>query len=189
MVELSYIDSLNVRGYSVSYQSEAQLEKNMYEQLIRKGYEAVVLPNYEALEASFRKQVNKFNRKKLGGTPLSDDEFVRLMTRIDKKSIFDSAKILRDKVILQRDDGSEIYLELFNTREWCQNLFQVTTQTTVEGKYVNRYDVTLLVNGLPVVQIELKRRGLDFKEAFNQIQRYRKHSYKGLYRYLQICVF
>lgn len=172
----------------MSYQSEAQLEKNMYDQLIRKGYEPVVLSDYEALVANFRQQVNKFNKTKLVDTPLSDDEFNRLMTRIDKKSIFDSAKILRDKVILQRDDGSEVYLELFNTREWCQNLFQVTTQTTVEGKYVNRYDVTLLINGLPVVQIELKRRGLDFKEAFNQIQRYRKHSYKGLYRYLQIFV-
>lgn len=172
----------------VSYQSEAQLERSMYEQLIRKGYEPVVLSDYAALVANFRQQVNKFNEKKLEDTPLSDAEFTRLMTRIDKKSVFESAQILRDKVILQRDDGSEVYLELFNTREWCQNLFQVTTQTTVEGKYVNRYDVTLLINGLPVVQIELKRRGLDFKEAFNQIQRYRKHSYKGLYRYLQMFV-
>ena len=188
MIELAYIDLLNIRGYVMSYQSEAQLEKNMYDQLIRKGYEPVVLSDYEALLANFRQQVNKFNKVKLADTPLSDNEFNRLMTRIDKKSIFDSAKILRDKVILQRDDGSEVYLELFNTREWCQNLFQVTTQTTVEGKFVNRYDVTLLINGLPLVQIELKRRGLDFKEAFNQIQRYRKHSYKGLYRYLQIFV-
>lgn len=172
----------------LSYQSEAQLEKNMYEQLIRKGYEPVVLSDYSALVANFRKQVNKFNQKKLDDIQLSDDEFNRLMTRIDKKSVFESAQILRDKVILQRDDGSEVYLELFNTREWCQNIFQITTQTTVEGKYVNRYDVTLLINGLPVVQIELKRRGLDFKEAFNQIQRYRKHSYRGLYRYLQMFV-
>ncbi|WP_046174858.1 type I restriction endonuclease subunit R [Domibacillus indicus] len=172
----------------MSYQREAQLEKNMYEQLINKGYEPVVLPDYDALVENFRQQLNKFNEKKLGGNPLSDSEFTRLMTRIDKKSIFESAKILRDKVILQRDDDSEVYLELFNTREWCQNLFQVTTQTTVEGTYLNRYDVTILINGLPVVQIELKRRGLDFKEAFNQIQRYRKHSYKGLYRYLQIFV-
>jgi len=108
----------------MSYQSEDQLEKNMYDQLIRKGYEPVVLPDYEALVVNFRQQVNKFNKTKLADTPLSDDEFNRLMTRIDKKRIFDSVKILRDKVILQRDDGSEVYLEPFNTREWCQNLFK-----------------------------------------------------------------
>lgn len=137
----------------VSYQSEAQLERSMYEQLIRKGYEPVVLSDYAALVANFRQQVNKFNEKKLEDTPMSDAEFTRLMTRIDKKSVFESAQILRDKVILQRDDGSEVYLELFNTREWCQKLFQVTTQTTVKGKYVNRYDVTLLINGLPVFKL------------------------------------
>lgn len=110
------------------------------------------------------------------------------MTQIDGKSIFETAKILRDKQVFQRDDGTEIYLELFNKREWCKNFFQVTHQTTVEGKYKNRYDVTILINGLPVIQVELKRRGLDFKEAFNQIQRYRKHSFRGLYRFLQLFV-
>ena len=89
---------------------------------------------------------------------------------------------------MRREDGTELYIELFNTREWCKNLFQVTTQTTVTGTYTNRYDVTILINGLPVVQIELKEEGWIFKEAFNQIQRYRKHSYKGLYRFLQIFV-
>ena len=69
-----------------------------------------------------------------------------------------------------------------------KNRFQVTNQTTVVGKYTNRYDVTILINGLPLIQIELKRRGLDLKEAFNQINRYKKHSYQGLYRYLQIFI-
>ena len=90
--------------------------------------------------------------------------------------------------MLEREDGSEIYLEFFDCLHWCKNRFQVTAQTTVVGKYTNRYDVTVLINGLPVVQIELKRRGLDMKEAFNQIDRYRKHSYQGLYRYIQIFV-
>ena len=96
--------------------------------------------------------------------------------------------MLRDKFILEREDGSEVYIEFFDTQNWCKNRFQVTNQTTVVGKYTNRYDVTLLINGLPLVQIELKRRGLDLKEAFNQINRYKKHSYQGLYRYLQIFV-
>jgi type I restriction enzyme, R subunit len=172
----------------MTYQSEAQLEKNMIEQLVRQGYERVTINDYESLLHNFRSQLNRFNEKKLEGQSLTDAEFNRLLTQIEGKSVFQSAKILRDKQILQRDDGTEIYLELFNTREWCQNLFQVTNQTTVEGTYKNRYDVTILINGLPVVQVELKRRGLDFKEAFEQIQRYRKHSFKGLYRYLQIFI-
>src|SRR5699024_1577306 len=155
---------------------------------VRQGYEQVQLPDYEALLRNFRSQVNRFNQNKLEGKPLTDTEFNRLLNLVDGKSIFDSAKILRDKQIIEREDGTELYIELFNTREWCKNLFQVTTQTTVTGTYTNRYDVTILINGLPVVQVELKRRGLDFKEAFNQIQRYRKHSYKGLYRFLQIFV-
>jgi len=172
----------------VSYQSEAQLEKNMIKQLCDQGYEQIVISDYEALIANFKNQLNRFNEKKLGGQSLTDAEFSRFLTSIEGKSIFDTAKILRDKQVFQRDDGTEVYLELFNTREWCKNYFQVTHQTTVEGKYKNRYDVTLLINGLPVVQVELKRRGLDFKEAFNQIQRYRKHSFKGLYRFLQLFI-
>lgn len=172
----------------MSYQSEAQLEKNLIEQLVHQGYERVTIDDYDAILKNFKLQLNRFNEKKLNGQPLTDPEFSRFLTQIDGKSIFDSAKILRDKQVFQRDDGTEVYLELMNTRDWCRNIFQVTNQTTVEGKYKNRYDVTILINGLPVVQIELKRRGLDFKEAFNQIQRYRKHSFKGIYRYLQMFV-
>ncbi|MGG2059670.1 type I restriction endonuclease subunit R [Priestia megaterium] len=172
----------------MAYQSEAQLEKNIIEQLVRQGYEPIEVPNYELLIHNFRTQLNRFNEKKLEGQPLTDDEFSRFLTQIEGKSIFDTAHILRNKQVFQRNDGTEVYLELFNSREWCKNIFQVTSQTTVEGKYKNRYDVTLLINGLPLVQIELKRRGLDFKEAFNQIQRYRKHSFRGLYRFLQLFV-
>lgn len=175
----------------MSYQSEAQLEKNLIEQLVRQGYERVTISDYDSIIENFRQQLNRFNEKKLNGQPLTDAEFSRFLTQIDGKSIFESAKILRDKQVFQRDDGTEVYLELMNTREWCKNIFQVTNQTTVEGKYKNRYDVTILINGLPVVQIELKRRGLDFKEAFNQIQRYRKHSFRGyivIFRYLLLVM-
>ncbi|MGL6058558.1 MAG: HsdR family type I site-specific deoxyribonuclease, partial [Culicoidibacterales bacterium] len=104
------------------------------------------------------------------------------------KSIFRSAQLLRDKCPLERESGQTIYLEFFDSQQWCKNRFQVTNQTTVQGKYENRYDVTLLINGLPVVQIELKRRGIELKEAFNQIMRYKNHSFTGLYRYLQLFV-
>ena len=92
---------------------------------------------------------------------------------------------------LVRDDGTSAYIEFFNSREWCQNQFQVTNQVTNEGSYKNRYDVTILINGLPLVQIELKRRGLELKEAFNQVNRYRKHSYAsshGLFQYIQLFI-
>ncbi len=172
----------------MSYQSEAELEKQLIAQLCDLGYEKVSIADEEQLVANFRKQLSLHNESKLGGVPLTDKEFERVMRHVEGKSVFQSAKILRDKFVLEREDGSEIYLEFFDCLHWCKNRFQVTNQTTVVGKYTNRYDVTLLINGLPVVQIELKRRGLDMKEAFNQIDRYRKHSYQGLYRYIQIFV-
>lgn len=172
----------------MGYQSEAQLEKNLLTQLSNIGYSAVKIPDYETLLENFHKQLNKFNEHKLNGQPITEVEFKRILTLIEGKSIYDSAKILRDKLLIEREDGTQLYVELMNTKEWCKNNFQVTTQTTVTGTYTNRYDVTLLVNGLPLVQIELKRRGLDFKEAFNQIMRYRRHTFTGLYRFLQIFV-
>ncbi|MEI2664060.1 type I restriction endonuclease subunit R [Rossellomorea sp. LJF3] len=172
----------------MAYQPEAQLEKNLHKQLVDQGYKPVNIKDYEALLANFKQQLNVFNEHKLNGQPLSDLEFNRILTLIEGKSIYDSAKILRDKLLIEREDGTQLYVELMNTKDWCKNLFQVTTQTTVKGTYTNRYDVTILINGLPLVQIELKRRGLDFKEAFNQIQRYRRHTFNGLYRFLQIFV-
>lgn len=172
----------------MGYQSEAELEANLHKQLVNQDYKAVSLPDYEAVKDNFRQQLNAFNAHKLNGTPLTDAEFRRILTEIEDKSIYASAKILRDKLTIEREDGSILYVELFNSKEWCKNLFQVTSQTTMVGKYKNRYDITILVNGLPLVQIELKRRGLDFKEAFNQIQRYRRHTFTGLYRFLQIFV-
>lgn len=172
----------------MAYQPEAALEKNLHTQLVNLGFKAVNIPDYDALLANFKQQLNTFNQHKLNGQPLTDTEFKRILTLIEGKSIYDSAKILRDKLLIEREDGTQLYVELMNTKDWCKNLFQVTTQTTIKGTYINRYDVTILVNGLPLVQIELKRRGLDFKEAFNQIQRYRRHTFNGLYRFLQIFV-
>ncbi|HHB52694.1 MAG TPA: type I restriction endonuclease subunit R, partial [Saprospiraceae bacterium] len=100
-------------------------------------------------------------------------------------------KILRDRVPYTNDKGEHKTIELINQIHWCQNQFQVTQQVTMEGTYKNRYDVTILINGLPLVQIELKRRGLELKEAFNQINRYERHSYgagQGLFQFIQIFV-
>src|SRR5690606_30798887 len=90
-----------------------------------------------------------------------------------------------------KDNGDKAYIEFLNQDFWCQNQFQVTNQITINGKRENRYDVTILINGLPLVQIELKRRGIELKEAFNQIQRYQKESFlsnNALFNYVQIFV-
>ena len=171
-----------------SYESESKLEDRMIDQLKKQGYQYVEINDVKELEKNFREQVNLHNRGELNFKDLSDKEFERLMVKISGKGIFQSAKELRQKQDIQRDDGSIVYLELFNTKDWCRNNFQVTHQTTVEGKYTNRYDVTILINGLPLVQIELKRRGIDMKEAFNQIKRYKRHSYFGLYKFIQLFI-
>jgi type I restriction enzyme R subunit len=87
--------------------------------------------------------------------------------------MYRKAKTLRDRFQLTKEDGTSFYVRFFNT-EQQQNLFQVTNQISLEGR---KNDVTLLVNGLPLVQIELKRSGIEIKEAFNQINRYQNHSF------------
>ncbi len=170
----------------MAYQSEAELEMQFIEQLNNQGYSTVSIPDYDALLDNFKVQFAEFNKDKIDKS-FSAKEWERIFNIIDGKSVFQSAKILRDKFVLERDDGTKTYLSFFD-QDASKNIFQVTHQTTVVGKYVNRYDVTLLVNGLPLIQVELKRRGVDIREAINQVMRYKKHSYKGLYHFIQIFV-
>lgn len=172
----------------MGYQSEAELERLLIEQLVRQGFTKVKINNEDDLRNNLREMLSIFNEEKLQYKELTDKEFERIERHLEGKSVYQSAKILRDKFILERDDGSEVYIEFFDSKNWCQNLFQVTSQVTMVSKYINRYDVTILMNGFPIIQIELKRRGIDLKEAFNQIERYRKHSFTGLYRYTQVMV-
>ncbi|HAT4186653.1 type I restriction endonuclease subunit R [Clostridium perfringens] len=172
----------------MTYQSEHELEELLINQLVEQGYAIVNIPDEAALEKNFRETLFEFNRKKLGGAAFTDKEFERILIHLKNKSIFNSAKIFRDKFILERENGTKVYIEFFDGKDYHNNIFQVSNQITMEGKYVNRYDVTILINGLPMVQIELKRRGKDFYEAFDQIERYRRHSLKGLFRYIQCFV-
>lgn len=172
----------------MTYQSEHELEELLIAQLKDQGYEKVTILDKDSLNANFRVQLNKFNIDKLQGQKLTDKEFDRIMIHLNGKSVFNSSKLFRDKFVLEREDGTSIYIEFFDSKNHNKNIFQVTNQVTMESKYKNRYDVTILINGLPMVQIELKRRGIDFKEAFNQIERYRIHSFNGLYRYIQCFV-
>ncbi len=171
----------------MGYQSEAELENQLIKQLKNQGYNYVKIDDYDQLMKNFRLQFFEFNKEKLNNQPLSDKEWDRLTNYMLGRTVFESAKVLRDKYVLERDDGSKVYVS-FIDEDHTKNLWQVSNQTTVVGKYVNRYDVTILCNGLPIVQIELKRRGMDLRQAVNQIMRYKKHSYIGLYRYIQCFV-
>ncbi len=167
-------------------QSEAQLEENLVTRLTGLGYERVVIADSNALLANLKKQIQKHN-----DIILSDGEFNTILNHLDKGNVFERAKTLRSRFALSRDDGTVFWIEFLNSAEWCQNEYQVTHQITQEGSYKNRYDVTLLINGLPLVHIELKRRGVEMKEAFNQINRYQRHSFasaRGLFNYVQIFV-
>ncbi|MBZ9627438.1 type I restriction endonuclease subunit R [Psychroflexus sp. CAK1W] len=167
-------------------ESEQILENKLVQQLQSLGYSKVSVPNEEALLANLKVQLEKHN-----GVTFSADEFKKVINILSKGSVFEKAKTLREKQHLIRDNGDNLYFEFLNTEHWCQNLYQVTQQVTIEGSYKNRYDVTLLVNGLPLVQIELKRRGLEMKEAFNQVNRYQRHSFgsnSALFQYVQIFV-
>lgn len=168
-------------------QSEQVLENELLNQLSTQ-YTRIKLKDMDELLQNFRKQINKLNQDVLQNEELTNKEFERLLLLVNGKSVYQSAKNLRDKIILTRDDNSQVYLKLIDTKNCENNIYQISNQITVKDKYTNRYDVTILINGLPLVQIELKRRGKDMKEAFNQIERYKRHSYHGLFRYIQLFI-
>jgi len=181
----------------MGHTSEYAVENMFIDRLESLGYKFVKMNAYDDVLANFRTQLAKFNEKKLAekghAASFSDAEFNRIMIHVDNHSVYESAKILRDKFVLELYNGESVYIEFFSA-DTDRNLYQVTHQVTMDKAhkddvvYKNRYDVTVLINGLPVVQIELKRPGVEINEAINQINRYRKFSFKGLFRYLQLFV-
>jgi type I restriction enzyme R subunit len=170
----------------MGHQSEAQLENNLIKQLQGLGYASVRIQDGDALVANLKSQLELFNK-----TSFSTKEFDAVLNHLAKGNVFEKAKTLRDRFQLTKEDGTSFYVRFFNSEDTTANLYQVTNQISQEGSYKNRYDVTLLVNGLPLVQIELKRSGTEIKEAFNQINRYQKHSFwsnHGLFQYVQLFV-
>ena len=177
--------------------SEYEVETKFIDRLQELRYDYVELSDYADVLANFRTQLVAFNAKKLiekkGVAELSDSEFSRVLIHVDNHTVYESARILRDKCVLTLDNNETVYLELFSS-DATRNYYQVAHQITMDKDhkddvvYKNRYDVTILINGLPLVQIELKRPGVEINEAINQINRYRKFSFKGLFRYLQVFV-
>lgn len=173
------------------YQSEAELEKAFIRQLQAQAYEYLAVTSEAGLVANLRLQLEKLNK-----VSLSDAEWERFFTTCIASAndgiVEKTARIQEDHVqVLKRDDGTTKNIYLIDKANIHNNTLQVLNQYEVEGARANRYDVTVLVNGLPMVHIELKRRGVDIREAFNQINRYSRDSFwagSGLFEYVQLFV-
>jgi len=170
----------------MSTQPEAILESELIQQLVKNGYQKVLVEDEASLIANLKNQLEKLNN-----LTFSDSEFKRVMNILGKGSEFERAKTLRSRQYIQSDDGDSIYFSFLDKENFEKNIFQITKQITIYGRFENRYDVTLLVNGLPLVQIELKKRGCEISEAYNQIDRYKRHSFAanlGLFQFVQLFI-
>jgi len=177
---------------SDEYQSEAELEKEFIKQLTEQGYEYLTIHDSSTLINNLRKQLELLNEY-----TFTDSEWERFFNNNIANNndgiVEKTRKIQEDyKQVLKKDDGMSKNIYLIDKKNIHNNRLQVINQYVENsGNYDNRYDVTVLVNGLPLVHIELKRRGVALKEAFNQINRYQRDSFwagSGLYEYVQIFV-
>ena len=175
-----------------SYQSESDLEREFVQDLVNQGYEhPTELKTMPALLANVRTQLQALN-----SVQFSDKEWERFVENwLDKPSdsIADKARKVHDDHVhdFVFDDGRIQNIYLFDKKKLARNKVQVVKQFQQTGSHANRYDVTILVNGLPLVQVELKKRGVAIREAFNQVYRYSKESFNAehsLFRYLQLFV-
>ena len=174
------------------YQSESDLERELIQDFVNQGYEYLpALNNPEAMLANMREQLQALNSVTFG-----ESEWLRFVeTYLDKPSdtIVDKTRKIHDDYIYDFtfDDGRIQNIYLLDKKNIVRNKVQVIKQFEQTGSHANRYDVTILVNGLPLVQIELKKRGVAIREAFNQVHRYSKESFNSehsLYKYLQLFV-
>ena len=174
----------------MTVQSEYQLENELISQLKQLGYASVMLKDERQLLSNLKTQVERAN----GLAPLSETEWKQVISFLNTGTVFERAKNLRDQFPVKFDDGSSKHI-FFLSDDPSKNVYQVTNQITVDHRDFNgrtsRFDVTLLVNGLPLVQIELKKRGMEIAEAFNQTQRYIREAYwagQGLFGFIQLFV-
>lgn len=173
------------------YQTEADLEKEFIQDLINQGYENPSLKTYHEMLANVRIHLQTLNNM-----TFSDSEWTRFVEEyLDKPSdnLVEKTRKIHDNYIYDFvfDDGHIQNIYLVDKKNIARNKVQVIAQFEQSGTHANRYDVTILVNGLPLVQVELKKRGVAIREAFNQVHRYSKESFNSqnsLYKYLQIFV-
>lgn len=176
---------------SNAYQSEANLEKEFIECLKKQGYEYSDITNLKQLKQNLKNQLEKLNN-----ITFNDREWERFyksnIANINS-NIQDKAKQIQKSPIInfEFENGESINIKLIDKKNIYNNSLQVINQYEANGKYKNRYDISILVNGLPLVHIELKRRGVEIKEAFNQINRYMNESFSTedkIFEYIQIFV-
>ena len=179
--------------------NEYTVEKKYIEHMQKIGWKFIELKNYDELKINFRNQICRFNADKLiaakGVAELSDAEFRRLLLQIENFDVITAAEHWKNNnaVMLDLDNEKYMYLQL-SSPDAKKNVYQISHQIRMEKsaspvvKNNNRYDVTLLINGLPILQTELKRPGVDFTEAVNQVNRYRRDSFGGLFNFLQLFV-
>ena len=181
-----------IKKKSEAYQSEADLEKEFIRMLEEQGYDYLAIHDSDSLINNLRNQLEMLNDYKF-----TDSEWKRFYNNSISNNndgiVEKTRKIQEDNIqVLKRDDGTSKNITLIDKKNIHNNRLQVINQYVENnGNYDNRYDVTILVNGLPLVHVELKRRGVALKEAFNQINRYQRDSFwagSGLYEYIQIFV-
>lgn len=179
-----------------NYQSEADLEAEFIQRLTQQGYEYLSIRSEADLIQNLRVQLEKLN-----GYPFTSNEewnrFFKTYIAKDKEEIEDKTRTIQEDhvKVLQKDDGTSKNIKLIDKKDISKNHLQVINQYAVQqnngARHDNRYDVTILVNGLPLIHVELKRRGVSIRQAFNQIERYQRESFWsgcGLYKYVQIFV-
>jgi type I restriction enzyme, R subunit len=176
---------------ATAYQSEAELERAFVRLLREQAYEYLSFTTEEELKRNLREQLEALNKY-----PFTDGEWERFFTASisgEKDGIVEKTRRIQEDHIqvLKRDNGETKNIYLLDKQNIHNNKLQVINQYEAEGERSNRYDVTVLVNGLPLVHIELKRRGVDIREAFNQINRYQRDTFwagSGLFQYVQLFV-
>lgn len=176
---------------ATSYQSESELERAFIALLQEQAYEYLAITSDADLISNLRKQIEALNK-----ISFSDSEWEKFFAESisgEKDGILEKTRRIQEDHIrvLKRDNGESKNIYLLDKRNIHNNSVQVINQYEIEGARSNRYDVTILVNGLPLVHVELKRRGVDIREAFNQINRYQRDSFwagSGLFEYIQIFV-
>ena len=187
----NYTKYSEVHEAPTGYQTEADLEKEFIRDLINQGYENPTLSTPEAMLANVRVQLQQLNAMEF-----IDSEWARFVEEyLDKPSdnLIDKTRKIHDNYIYDFvfDDGHIQNIYLVDKQNIVRNKVQVISQFEQKGTHANRYDVTILVNGLPLVQVEIKKRGVAIREAFNQVHRYTKESFNtenSLFKYLQIFV-
>ncbi|MDD7305540.1 MAG: type I restriction endonuclease subunit R [Peptoniphilaceae bacterium] len=174
-----------------SYQSEAELERDMIENLLAQGYERLIVRSNDDLYANLKRQIEKLNKVSFSG-PEWSRFLIEYLDAPNEGMIEKTRKVQEDHIYdFVFDDGNVKNIKIIDKKNIHNNFLQVVNQVMLEGKTKNRYDVTILVNGLPLVHVELKKRGINLHEAFNQIHRYSKESFNSensLYKYVQIFV-